>query len=72
MSMNTGGPAFPYYDNLEDGSVSEHGMTLRDYFAGQCLSGIVSNLDENDDPADAARAAYVMADAMIRERDEHE
>lgn len=56
-----GGDAFPCGD--------KRGMTLRDYFAGQVLQGLVSN--EGIDPAEAKVAAawcYQMADAMLNHR----
>jgi hypothetical protein len=51
------------------------GMTLRDWFAGQALAGILANADtpwspnvaEIDD-IDVARAAYDMANAMLAAR----
>ena len=49
-------------------------MTLRDYFAGQALQGLLSNsslrFDRNDDSLSInyARTAYRLADAMLRER----
>ena len=53
--------------------VPEGGMLLRDYFAGQALAGLIRN--EHDDtiwrvpPAEYARCAYVMADAMLKARE---
>lgn len=52
------------------------GMTLRDYFAGQALAGIVaadavynSAIDSGLDPVVlAAQSAYSLADAMIAAR----
>jgi len=43
------------------------GMELRDYFAGQVLSRIIS---EDDDMRDVANYAYDMADWMMAVRDE--
>lgn len=40
------------------------GMTLRDYFAGQALLGLVARFDTNA----SARIAYAVADAMLKER----
>jgi len=77
MSKNTGGAAFPRptgeYNSAQDG------MTLRDWFAGQALTGGLSSEDESTGcvyttTSDytreeiAAREAYKMADAMIKER----
>ncbi len=77
---NDGGPAFPvegraYGDAL--GGQLHHGMTLRDWFAGQALAGwLASYCDTPCHPADnspdarlsVARASYDMADAMLAER----
>jgi hypothetical protein len=49
-------------------------MSLRDYFAGQALAGMIGNsnaeqMDKSMSGEDAlARAAYVVADAMLKER----
>jgi hypothetical protein len=45
----------------------EEGMTLRDYFAGQALAGIMAATTVCDPEAVASRA-YVVADAMLKER----
>ena len=65
--INDGGPAFAY-GNHEQGGYS--GMSLRDWFAGQALVGIVANPGNNDGQGGAAfaGAAYMMADAMIEAR----
>lgn len=39
QQIDNGGPAYPYWNNKEN---TIHGMTLRDYFAGQALAGEVS------------------------------
>jgi len=43
------------------------GLTVRDYFAGQALAGMLAN-DSGQTPEDDAVAAYAVADAMIAER----
>lgn len=61
--------AFP--SPINDLAYSQPGMTLRDYFAGQALTGIIANrtwplggtYDED------ACEAYILADAMIEERE---
>lgn len=46
------------------------GMTLRDYFAGQALTGILSN-NSNDHKTskDIVRESYALADEMLAERE---
>ncbi len=68
--MDTSKPAFPV-SIPGCGDNGWHGMTLRDYFAGQSLIAI-SGLwkgsigDFDNEAADrTARAAYRMADAML-------
>ena len=46
------------------------GMTLRDYFAGQALAGLVYHqADFELTPANWAHDAYQLADAMLAERE---
>lgn len=64
---NDGGPAFPAPMNGPDGR-TQHGMTLRDYFAAQALAGI-----DNDFSAQGrAIWAYECADAMLAARERKE
>lgn len=48
------------------------GMLLRDYFASDAMKGLVSDPDwrQDMDAADTAYAAYKIADAMLRVREE--
>ena len=64
---NTGGPAFPPH---HDPNRHPSGMTLRDWFAGQSLAMVMKRFERDCDPApaDIATLAYLMADAMIAER----
>ena len=80
-AINNGGPAFPF------GQISEvtgqpingffaPGMTLRDWFAGQALSGLTPadgfTPDHKDTPImimDLAINAYQIADAMLAARE---
>jgi hypothetical protein len=73
MTINDGGPAFPMsYDNsLAYTYPSHQGMTLRDWFAGQALAGLLACGEAHDEHTDSvtAGAAYKMADAMLRARE---
>ncbi len=66
----TGGPAFPAGNEANMNGTM--GMTLRDYFAGQALCGISSDVTATDHMKHEAMAkwAYKQADAMLDERDE--
>lgn len=72
MSKNTGGPAFPLQAVGPQGEPysPEVGMTLRDYFAGQALAGLLAH---PQGPAGewerSAKDAYNAADAMITARE---
>jgi hypothetical protein len=46
------------------------GMTLRDWFAGQAISGILINLDGMGSNKELAEFAYDIADAMIEKKGE--
>ena len=67
MTTKDGGCAFP------GASIAQHGMTLRDYFAGQALTGTIaafSGADTSLPPHKSAAAiAYEYADAMLVERE---
>lgn len=65
-----GGSAFPLHLYGDLGK----GMTLRDWFAGQAVSGSVAyaNFHESDDARTAAEYAYRVADAMLEAREEVE
>jgi hypothetical protein len=81
MSKETGGAAFPHkrVSNMyPDQFIYEEGMTLRDYFAGQALTGLCNRADIKKDliridPKELvmkqiAIDCYGMADAMLAER----
>ncbi|SLK04001.1 hypothetical protein [Novosphingobium mathurense] len=63
-------PAFPH-ELPSGGSVS--GMSLRDWFAGQALGGMLASEGDQSgyyhDAAFSAQRAYSLADAMLAERD---
>ncbi len=83
--MKDGGPAFPRPEShrqWEGGTVTtyydQEGMTLRDWFAGQALIGLLSNTALQDfreptalalGPAWFAEQAGIQADAMLAERE---
>lgn len=65
--INDGGPAFPHPAGWRRDPEISDGMSLRDWFAGQALAGI---LGASPPPfcEDAAEDAYRYADAMLAER----
>ena len=71
----TGGAALPQQMYFRDGSpkvpdCADVGMTLRDYFAAQALTGLCANQSITEDlsPKDVSCKAYFIADAMLKER----
>ena len=73
MTKNTGGPAFPRSDYVSN---SNSGMTLRDWFAGQALAGMLSDYrrytprpgHKSNWHKVMAAEAFVIADDMLAER----
>lgn len=68
---NTGGPAFPAFEHHAGYGqmMAVGGMTLRDYFAAKYLEGYMANPELFfPEREDAAREAYLMADAMLKAR----
>jgi len=70
-------PAFPRSIYSLNGAIDSqsmsvgYGMTLRDYFAAKAMQGMLTHPDSRAD-VDAsvyAKGAYVMADAMMKERE---
>jgi hypothetical protein len=91
VEREDGGPAFqmPYstdeHSSPCNGTIAHPGMSLRDWFAGQALAGMLANgfmprqtreiadKDPNNpftSKFDYGIAAYVMADAMLAARKE--
>lgn len=66
MSKNNP-PAFPAIGEITD--LFQEGMTLRDYFAGQALAGILAGTD-NEAIDNYAVKAYRIADVMLERRNE--
>lgn len=62
--INDGGPAFPKSDR----NTGSDGMTLRDWFAGMALPGLVLSFDSSSVVVDVADIAYQYADAMLKAR----
>lgn len=78
-TKDNGGPAFPTDPNTQIGVSAHHGMTLRDWFAGQALAGLTGNQEQIDAfvsrrdgaagvPALVSRLSYMYADAMLEAR----
>jgi len=72
MSKDSKKPsAFPYSGEGDEMNYSK-GMTLRDYFAAKAMQGILAGVHpiirEPDPLPMVARAAYDMADAMLKAR----
>lgn len=79
--IKDGGPAFPIPGEVfhyEEGSFSDKayaGMTLRDYFAAKAMHAALMTIVAGKDVTHAQMAqavapiAYMMADAMLRARE---
>jgi hypothetical protein len=72
--INDGGPAFPVPDSHHaNGQVQygANGMPLRDYFAAKAMPRFIDFGTRSDDEYFelSARAAYLMADAMLKARE---
>jgi hypothetical protein len=57
--------AFPGTDSIGQTSI---GMSLRDYFAGQCIVGMACRVGNEAWRSELSRRAYELADAMLAER----
>ena len=64
---NNGGPAFPIYPS--ETLYAPSGMSLRDYFAGQALAGLVGAELSYEK---LAEVCYRQADAFIEYRSQHD
>ena len=68
-AINDGRPAFPVRWEDMAHSNSHHGMTLRDWFAGQALSGMSAHKDSAKwEMHEITADCYAYADAMIAAR----
>lgn len=63
----TGGPAYPVIAENGLGLVSD-GMTLRDWFAGMAMQGLLVRYGDQS-ALGCAGLSYEYADAMIEERE---
>jgi hypothetical protein len=74
--IDDGGHAYPTLFTTPDIGSGLKGMTLRDWFAGQAMQGMLSNpanygsSHEWRDDATVAEQAYEIADDMIKARKE--
>ena len=80
MTTETGGPAFPQPDMVDEGALisqGSSGMTLRDYFAAKAMQKTMIAFEDNWSihPYEqftylqwASERAYAMADAMMTAR----
>jgi hypothetical protein len=65
-------PAFPtnnWQKIVPMSSGYSEGMTLRDYFAAQALSGLINYSPEPSEHESIARLCYLLADAMMKARE---
>ena len=60
-----GSPAFPVVFPKDNPRIDHHGMTLRDWFAGRALAGLMATNHHGDA---APRYAFFLADEMLKER----
>lgn len=80
MAKETGGPAFPVaIDDVRDfsayGKNNLTGMTLRDWFAGQALAGMLASEAPGfvfRTPDEPVKRVYAIADAMLAERNKEQ
>lgn len=61
--VDLSGPAFPTLNSNPE----QHGLTIRDYFASQAVSGYIQE-NPKADFLQIAELAYGLADAMLAER----
>ena len=72
-NTNTGGPAFPQSSVEQLASkFNVQGMTLRDYFAAKAMQGYLGSPEwlREVSPQGTAEAAYRVADAMLKAREQ--
>ncbi len=62
--------AFPEIEQGGGFQGTTGGMTLRDYFAGQAISGLM--IANNSQGSTFVKDAFIIADAMLKERERDE
>ena len=70
--QNDGGAVFPTKGTFHGAPYQSDGMTLRDWFAGQAVSGLYADHQFTGSHVEAARCSYALADAMIAKRNERQ
>lgn len=76
--QDTGGPAFPVpLTDAQEAAWNEaklpsaNGMTLRDYFAAEAMQALLVDAECGPNSVkDFAESAYIMADAMLKAREQ--
>lgn len=68
---NDGGAAFPHVEHNDDGSYYQGhvGMSLRQWFAGQAMAGLLANNHRYEYDDEYTKKAFMLADAMLKERE---
>lgn len=69
MSKDNSGPAFPVLGEGGEWHAAD-GMTLRDYFAAKAMQGMILLRSYSGTADQMAEEAYVMADAMLKAREQ--
>jgi hypothetical protein len=70
MTQKDGGPAYPFMYEDNGASIAHIGMSLRNYFAGQCMISRVAQFQPFDSNFEnVAKESYRMADAMLAARE---
>lgn len=68
MNAMNSGSAFPIVIPGEESCVTEQGLSIRDWFAGQALMGILAFPRRDINNLIICEQSYQIADAMIVER----
>lgn len=71
QQIDDGGPAYPCeaYQCPQDTETTKYrGMSLRDWFAGQALAGLLADPNGSGDMDAITRGTYMLADKMLSAR----